>query len=117
MYAPFQRSKSGSGLSSPANVASAEEEIGEEDSQCDEPSKPKQHGDNLSGQDAKLVSCGREEARRQGQVGDGKDGGPYAAEKEEVDLRRRSCQVGSVVPGRDWNQFSTGGSSWLYYLY
>jgi len=98
---PFQCPKSGSGLGSPANVAPAEEEIAQEDSQCDESGEPEQHGNNLSGQDAELVSGCREEPRRQSQIGDCEDGGPYATEEEEVDLRRRGCQGGGVVPGRD----------------
>lgn len=102
MGIPFQGTEGGCGLSSPADIASAEKKLGKEDGQGHKASKPEEHGDDLSDQDTEFVSGGGEETRREGEVGNGEDDGPGRAEDEEVDLGGRGGQGGTVVPGRDW---------------
>lgn len=82
---PFKSTKDSRCLRTPAHIAVAVQETGEEDRVGDETGEPKDHGDRLDGQDRERMSNLREVAGRESQEGDDQERGPDSNKDQEVD--------------------------------
>lgn len=109
---PLKRGKHNGRHHDIAHVPITQYQIMVKHGQGDEPGKPEQHGQGVHRQDGELVCDAREEARSEGEVGDGDEQGPDGGEDEEADAVGGVVDAGvAIVPVCDWVHRSVWGGS------
>ena len=95
---PFKRAKHNRTSCSATHGALAKIEVRKEGGAGQEARKPEDHGEGFGGEDGVFVGGGGEEARAQGEVGDGERRGPDTGEDEEVDGGGGEGGFGGIPP-------------------